>query len=82
MCREQVIQNLLGENQVTAHTAEIQRLLQRQQMQSQLRQQEAERQQRLHRLAEAPMDSEDRRRIIEVYSADNKVTKGKQTKKE
>ena len=82
MCRDQVIQNTLDENQVSAHTSEIARLLQRQEMQNQIRRQNQERQQALHRLAEGPMDNEDTKRIIEVYSADNKITKGRQTKKE
>ena len=74
MCRDQVIPTVLDENQINAHLQEMGRMLQRHELQNRFRQQETERRERLNRLADAPMDDEDRRRIIEVYSSDVKTT--------
>ena len=82
MCREQVVQSPLDSAQITSHIQQINRMLQQHQLQNRIRQQEEERQERLRRLAEVPMEDQDRVRLIEIYSGDNKITKGKQTKKE
>ena len=82
MCREQVVPSTMEPTQVNAHLQEIKRMQTRHEQQNRMQQAQNERQDTINRLSQQATDENDRGRIIEVLASDNKVTKGKQTKKE